>query len=53
MPQSSVPHQQLMNAVSSVAEACKARGILGHFSIDFVTFIDPNSVSKECQLLLY
>lgn len=47
MPQSSVPHSQLMQAVDQVATACKARGILGHLSIDFVTFIDPGSVSSN------
>ena len=45
MPQSSVPHSQLMQALDQVATACKARGILGYLSIDFVTFIDPGSVS--------
>ena len=40
----SVPHSQLMDAVTAVASAAKARGILGHLSIDFITFIDPDSV---------
>lgn len=45
MPQSSVSHSQLMDAVHQVAGACKERGILGHLSIDFLTFIEPASVS--------
>lgn len=44
-PQSSVPAHQLAEAVMGVASSCRARGIIGHFSIDFVTFIDPYSVS--------
>lgn len=50
MPQTSVAHIQLMEAVTEVAEACKARGILGHLSIDFVTFIDPTSVSGKHKI---
>lgn len=46
-PQTSVPHCDLMKVVDQVATACKARGILGHLSIDFLTFIDPASVSME------
>lgn len=34
-----------MEAVNIVAEACKTRGIMGYLSIDFLTFIDPTSVS--------
>lgn len=45
MPQTSVPHSQLMSVVNSVAEECQSRGILGHLSMDFLTFIDPVSVS--------
>lgn len=45
VPQSSVPHDKLMEEVDKVAAACKARGILGHLCIDFLTFIDPVSVS--------
>ena len=45
VPQSSVPTHQLAEAVRGVASSCQARGIIGHFSVDFVTFIDPYSVS--------
>ena len=30
---------------SQVAQACKARHIVGHFTVDFVTFIHPKTVS--------
>ncbi len=48
VPQSSVPHSQLMETVHSVATACKERGILGHLTIDLLTFIHPISVSSLC-----
>ena len=45
IPQSSV-EPELLNQVSiNVGEACKARGVVGHFSVDFVTFIQPKTVS--------
>lgn len=47
VPQSSVPAHLLAEAVMGVASSCRARGIVGYFSVDFVTFIDPFSVS-EC-----
>ena len=34
----------LCTATEAVSDACKLRGIVGYFSIDFVTFIDPKSV---------
>ena len=52
VPQSSVPAHQLAEAVMGVALCCRARGIIGHFSIDFVTFIDPYSVSIHCMSIL-
>lgn len=45
MPQTSVDPSVLCTATEAVSDACKLRGIIGHFSIDFVTFIDPKSVS--------
>lgn len=49
-PQASVPHCQLMEVVDKVATACKARGILGHLTIDFLTFIDPASVRTKLMV---
>lgn len=45
VPQSSVPAHLLAEAVWGVAMSCRARGVIGHFSVDFATFIDPYSVS--------
>ena len=47
VPQSSVLQPQLMDTVNSVAAACKERGILGHLTIDLLTFIHPTSVSQN------
>ena len=44
MPQTSVDPSVLCTAAEAVSDACKLRGIVGYFSIDFVTFIDPKSV---------
>jgi len=45
-PQSSVDPARLNAAVNKVAGACRARGIVGYITVDFVTFIDPLSVSS-------
>ena len=47
MPQSSVEPDVLNEACKKVAEACKSRGIIGYMAIDFVTFIDPKTVSDK------
>ena len=53
VPQSSVEPDVMNTACSKVAEACKTRGILGYLSVDFVTFIDPKTVSyKGLKLLI-
>jgi hypothetical protein len=44
-PQSSVDPKQLNDACMRIAEACKQRNIIGHFDIDFVTYIDAKTVS--------
>lgn len=46
-PQTSVPSEQLAKAVRKVAAACQSRGIMGHLSIDFVTFLHPTTLSQE------
>ena len=46
VPQSSVEPEDLNEACHKIGEACKARGVVGYFSIDFVTFIHPKSVSS-------
>jgi len=45
LPQCSVNPQLLEETCHCIAKACKARGIIGHFSINFVTFISPDTVS--------
>jgi len=45
VPQSSVDPVVVNVAVNKVADECRARGIVGYVTVDFVTFIDPVSVS--------
>lgn len=40
MPQDSIDPTVLTKACKKIGEACKARGVMGHFEIDFLTFID-------------
>ena len=40
MPQDSIAPTVLSDACTRIGEACKARGAMGHFSVDFITFID-------------
>ena len=44
-PQTSVNAKRLNEACYKIADACKQRDVIGHFDIDFVTFIDMESVS--------
>ena len=45
LPQCSIEHHLLEEICHRIAKACRSRGIIGHFSIDFVTFISPDNVS--------
>lgn len=45
MPQTSVESDVLMSLAEKVAKAALSRGIVGHISVDFVTFIHPDDVS--------
>ena len=44
VPQSSVEPEQLNDNLFKVAESCRARGVIGYFAVDFVTFIHPKTV---------
>jgi hypothetical protein len=46
VPQSSVEPEDLNNICNKIAEACKARGVIGYFSVDFVTFIDAKTMEQ-------
>ena len=48
VPQASVEPEQLNDACFRIAQACKARGVVGYFTIDFITFIHPRTVSTSC-----
>ena len=44
VPQSSVPPETLLCSAREVGVACRERGVIGHLSIDYVTFIHPKTV---------
>ncbi|XP_067936588.1 IQ domain-containing protein H-like [Watersipora subatra] len=46
-PQCSVEPDELNKASRRIAEACKSRGVIGHFVIDFVTFINARTGDQE------
>ena len=52
VPQASVEPEQLNEACFKVARACKARGIVGYFTVDFITFIHPKTVPLPLLLSL-
>ena len=51
LPQTSVPPDLLKTTATKVGVACSGRGLLGHLSVDFVTFINPKTV-RENRILL-
>lgn len=46
VPQCSVPPQILADSAIRVGVVCSGRGILGYLSIDFITFIHPNTMEQ-------
>ncbi|KAK2189580.1 hypothetical protein NP493_102g04043 [Ridgeia piscesae] len=47
VPQSSVEPELLNDNLFKVAESCRARGVIGYFAVDFVTFIHPKTMAQE------
>lgn len=41
IPQISVPAQAMLDAATSIGEACYSKGIIGFVGIDFVSLLDP------------
>ena len=50
VPQASVEPSILSAMCKHIGEACKSRGIVGYVEVDFVTFINPVSVSEGLAL---
>ena len=53
VPQTSICLSHLTEEVSKVASALQERGVIGHVSVDFVTFISPDTVSVYGKCVQY
>ncbi|XP_002730454.1 IQ domain-containing protein H-like [Saccoglossus kowalevskii] len=47
IPQSSVEPTVLNDACMKIAKACHQRGVIGHFTVDFLTFIDAKTMDQK------
>ncbi|NXJ55367.1 IQCH protein, partial [Spizaetus tyrannus] len=47
IPQCSVDPAVLNSLCLKIGETCKSKGVLGYFSVDFVTFIHPQTMEEQ------